>query len=452
MISSRYALSAAVIAFASAAIFLAMSGGVSGAATTLYVAASGSDRNACTQPAPCRSFDRAYQMAAPGQVVTVGGGVYPAQSINRDPRKNTPPNVVFQPAPGASVQVGRLTISASNLTVQNMQFPWSIRPGADHVTLQQIDANGAIDITGASNVSVLGGQIYSTSPVTSDPQIASYNGLVPTSIVFDGVAFHDWVDAGPTPGTHHIECLQFGAGVNVTIRNSTFQRCETHDIFIRSWGTLNGNPSPLRNFTIQNNQFGATLAGYYSLRLALQVGWPCTNFLIAGNIAAQNMFSDCTAAGVQFLGNTQPSMSAYSCAHLFGSVWIGNTFGSGVACGKNQVLNGGGGGPPPPPDPKPKSGGDGGGKPATAATPDAGAGAASGGDGSEASGSGGSASRAHGKILGVSSKAISISTPPTTLTCLIGARSPSIAGYSVGQDATLVCGGDTGHVLVGISH
>jgi hypothetical protein len=427
------------------------------AVTALYIAPGGSDRNPCTQSQPCGTFDHAYQAAAPGQLVMVGGGSYPAQAINRDPRKNGPPNVVFQPAAGASVQAGRLTIAASNLMLQNMQFPWSIRPGASHVTLQQISANGAINIDGASNISVLGGQVYSPSPVTTDSQIASYAGQVPTSIVFDGVSFHDWIDAGPTPGTHHIECLQFGAGINVTIKNSSFQRCETHDIFIRSWATINGNPSPLRNFTIQNNQLGATLAGYYSLRLALQTGWPCQNFLIANNTAMQDMFSDCTAAGIQFLGNSQPSMSAYGCAHLFGTVWIGNTFWSGVPCGNNYVS----GSSPPPPSPNPNPGGKtGDGKTGNGQTTDGKSSDSKTGDGATApttnnSGEGTGSSKPlqiRGRILTLTPTTITINAGTTTLSCRITTGSPSLTGYTTGQTATLTCTSETSHALTAIAH
>src|SRR6185437_2543349 len=51
------------------------------AARTLYISPSGSDANACTVAAPCRTFNRAYRAAAPGDSVQIGAGTYPAQTI-----------------------------------------------------------------------------------------------------------------------------------------------------------------------------------------------------------------------------------------------------------------------------------------------------------------------------------------------------------------------------------
>jgi hypothetical protein len=47
----------------------------------LFVAVNGNDSGACTQAAPCRSFNRGYQVAQLGDVVEVAAGDYPAQTI-----------------------------------------------------------------------------------------------------------------------------------------------------------------------------------------------------------------------------------------------------------------------------------------------------------------------------------------------------------------------------------
>ena len=41
-----------------------------------FVNASGSDRGNCTKRAPCKTLDRAYQVASPGETISVAGGVY----------------------------------------------------------------------------------------------------------------------------------------------------------------------------------------------------------------------------------------------------------------------------------------------------------------------------------------------------------------------------------------
>ena len=113
------------------------------------------------------------------------------------------------------MRVAGVQIYGSHLELRNLQTAWNVRPGANGITLRNVMADGAVYITGASNVSVLGGQIYSLLPVKSDSQIASYCGKVPTNILFDGVSFHDFQDVGPG-NVNHIECLQVGSGINLT--------------------------------------------------------------------------------------------------------------------------------------------------------------------------------------------------------------------------------------------
>src|ERR1044071_5917682 len=70
-------------------------------AATRYVTTSGSDSNACTQTAPCKSFNAAYGKAVAGDVVEVAAGTYGGQSIA--PRTLSRPKVTIRPASGASV-------------------------------------------------------------------------------------------------------------------------------------------------------------------------------------------------------------------------------------------------------------------------------------------------------------------------------------------------------------
>src|SRR5215210_2853501 len=86
-----------------------------------YIATTGSDANACTATAPCRSFDRAYRSAAPGQVVEVAAGAYGGQSIPADASKASPDDVVFRPAAGADVTLGGLTVRGNHVEVRDMR-------------------------------------------------------------------------------------------------------------------------------------------------------------------------------------------------------------------------------------------------------------------------------------------------------------------------------------------
>ena len=122
-------------------------------------------------------------------------------------------------------------------------------------------------------------------------------------LLIDGVYFHDFIDVGPG-ALHHIECLQVGSGINLTIQNSTFRNCATHDIFIRSWGTVNSSPHPLQNVVIQNNTFAATASGYYVMQVMDDL-WTAspTSFVIQNNTSGQNIVVRVTHGTAVVRGN-----------------------------------------------------------------------------------------------------------------------------------------------------
>ena len=84
-------------------------------AATRYVSPSGSDGSACTASSPCRSLNRGYQVARPGDVVQVAGGSYGGQRIVHSSKGG--PRVTIQPAPGARPVLADLEIAASHLNV-----------------------------------------------------------------------------------------------------------------------------------------------------------------------------------------------------------------------------------------------------------------------------------------------------------------------------------------------
>src|SRR5687768_9092864 len=91
-----------------AAYFAVLPAGASAAgvrAPSVFVAPNGSDGKSCrSRAAACATFNRAYRVARPGQVVEVAGGRYPRQSIRAAAGKKAP-NIVFRPARRASVVV-----------------------------------------------------------------------------------------------------------------------------------------------------------------------------------------------------------------------------------------------------------------------------------------------------------------------------------------------------------
>ena len=150
--------------------------------------------------------------------------------------------------------------------------------------------------------------------------------------------------ATSVPGNvNHIECLQVGAAINLTIRNSSFRNCDTHDIFIRSWGTLNNSPSPLSNIVIQNNSFAQTTSGYYTMQVMDDqwTGLPRTSVFILNNTSHAG--DPCPGHERDCAGPRQlhRRMSAYFCNSYGQNKWFDyNTYGSGVACGVHDTVSG----------------------------------------------------------------------------------------------------------------
>jgi len=245
-----------------------------GASPSVFVAPTGSDSGPCTQAAPCRSFDRAYHVASPGDVVSIAPGSYPAQTITDDPSKDAPA-VLFEPQRPGSVQVVGLMIQASHVEVDGLTFTRSWYVGVNSNTVAQSaqphdvvlrDLRAPVFfITAASDVSVIGG---SYGPEVD--QAAQIKGCyecryAPSDILVDGVTFHDFTRA--TKGTH-MECLHVYPAQGLTIRNSRFLNCAIMDVFLSNYGA----GGDLRDITIENNVFdtpgshaGALSKGYYGL-------------------------------------------------------------------------------------------------------------------------------------------------------------------------------------------
>lgn len=302
-----------------------------GGAAMLFMSPTGSNGGPCTRAEPCATFARAYRLARPGAVVELAAGTYGAsdQHIPADTARQLGPQVVFRPARGAAVTVtAELQIDASWIRFERMRFAGGWTANGDHLTFRSISA--ADMFLHGSDIRVLGGEVYPGTGYTGedDPLIASRpGGSAPTNVLIDGVWFHGWLRA-PGSGSH-TECLQAGAGVDVVIRRSRFSDCATHDIFIRSWGTLNGSDNTLRNWVLENNFFGQTADGYYSLQLSndLDETGRSTGFVLRNNSWAQSIHIDVRdGTKVQLIGNVGEQYQ-WSCNSSHGDVvWSHNVF------------------------------------------------------------------------------------------------------------------------------
>jgi hypothetical protein len=293
-----------------------------------YVSPSGSDANACTRSAPCRSFDRAYRAAAPGAVVEVAGGGYGAQRIGVDASKTSTADIVFQPAAGATVTLsGELDVYGDHVEFRDMRMNggWSTFTGTDDVTFRRVDTKHLF-VQSSTNISVLGGSVGPTADYDSQIKVYDFgNPVASRNILVDGVYFHD---ATLSPGSDaHVECLQIYGSENVTVRNSRFFNCAHHVIFI------DAEPfTTLRNITVENNLGDRVRDGYYSFR----AGSPgaCENVVFRYNSSPTAVnFACARGSGNKAVANVSP-LAQGSCRSY---VSYGYNVWNGAKCGATDL-------------------------------------------------------------------------------------------------------------------
>jgi hypothetical protein len=292
---------------------------------------------------PCLSLDRAYRVAAAGQTVQLAAGTYSGGDVNADGSKTSSADVVFKPVAGATVTLnGEVDVRASHVTFEGVKFAegWKTHREADDVTFLNVSSRHLF-IWSSSNVSVIGGDIGTFGArVSYDSNITEYPGsqVAPRNILIDGVYFHDWIDVD-SGQANHIECLQVGAGVNVTVRNSRFERCGTHDIFIRSWGSINGGIHELRNWTIENNFFGETEDGYYAIQFVNDLGFSNADLLVRNNSFLQGISMDDPSTTVTVDSNIFSEQATYGCsADVYRYNIDEELLGTGGPCGNTDRV------------------------------------------------------------------------------------------------------------------
>jgi hypothetical protein len=229
---------------------------------TRFVATNGSDSGSCEATSPCQTFNRAYEVAAPGEVVDVRGGTYPTQQIEYDSSKTASEDVYFRPAAGSFVNVnGNIEPFGSHVTFMAMQahdteIPFDGPAVVRDVTFWGVDGRN-FTIDSGQQVSVIGGD-YGPASDCGGAYGGSNNGIrmnreengqkvPPTDILIWGVDIHDVQSYDLVKC--HIECLIVGGGENITVRGSSFWNCSIFDIFLQPF---NG---PISGVTLENNWF-----------------------------------------------------------------------------------------------------------------------------------------------------------------------------------------------------
>jgi len=223
------------------------------ASVTLYVAPGGNDGNECTVVyRPCASLGGAYHKAAPGDVVLIAAGEYPAQTIG-GPEAGEPQHVpgrhgqvAFVPAPGAAVRfTGRIEVFGSHVALGHMTVQDVIVGNYDQtagrinptdVTLAHLSGRN-FQIDSATNVTVRGGS-WGPASACGGPyggtnnSIRDITGVVPEHIVIEAVVIHDVQSYDLTKC--HIEGLAIFAGRDVSVSRSRFYGNSIYDVFVQA--------------------------------------------------------------------------------------------------------------------------------------------------------------------------------------------------------------------------
>jgi hypothetical protein len=313
----RAGLLAAFVALLAAGSGAAGSGAA--APGSLFISPSGDDDNRCTRAAPCQSFDRAYRVAKPGQVVLVAAGRYGGQQeIGKDSTKTSRRDVLFRPVKGARVVVESMDVYGSHVELRGLRIErdFYVKCGADDVTLRSSKAM-LFFIRSATNIRILGTEFGPSDTISQIGHTAECQ-RAPRGIVLDRVFMHDFTNPNPDK---HMECLTVQAASDFAIRRSRFHHCEDFDIlfkhrspvletinttientwFDRPWpdGTSSiqfsepDSGGTFKNVLIRNNSFAGSLTlkpeiDYPNLRVIANAGskygGPCGRDLAAYNV------------------------------------------------------------------------------------------------------------------------------------------------------------------------
>jgi hypothetical protein len=239
-------------------------------AASLYLSPGGSDAAPCTAAAPCQSFDRAYHVAHPGDVVEVAAGSYADQTINDDASKDGQVAPVWiRGAAGATPVITDLLSYASNVHYQGFKVVGGqpdVRGGHD-VTVEDMQATNFYITGPVRGVTFRGGdygpyvstgggaQIKTATAGGDDPDPAAQ----PQDILIDGVSMHDYTV--PSGSSAHLDCLHVFYHARLTVRNSRFENCKHYGILLGSNGTGQSEGD-----VIENNFFGGAEVAGFGLR------------------------------------------------------------------------------------------------------------------------------------------------------------------------------------------
>jgi hypothetical protein len=351
--------------------FLVSSGLVSTA--NLFVASNGSDRAASCKrfatriPNPdlrgvsvCKTFDRAYQLARPGDAVEVQTGIYDGQTISSKTTAAAP-SVVIRPVLAGTVTLDDLVTTADHVTVENMTIATAGNHNrgwentGSHVTLDRTRITGPYARVriggGSSDVTWANGSLGTPGNTTSrvcgidggpsgDPEPVEIGSA--RAVTLSNLDFYPFIPELENPacgpdGVMHLETIRVNDGVQrFRLERSRFHRGDgsgTARLFVTKLGGENSN-----DLQVVNNWFGAADGrggGSYSVLISSTQG--CVNYVFAHNHFEQGVNPACVPmAGLKFVGNTGvgPSYLCEGTSHIR-NLW---TWSSPGRCGSDRWV------------------------------------------------------------------------------------------------------------------
>ena len=233
-------------------------------AATLYLSSSGSDAGSCGSSTPCRTFDRAYRVASPGDVVQVAGGTYGSEAIPALGRSG--PAVEFRSAAGATVTLAGLAVRADDVIVRGVRVQgWASVDSGN--TADPVERVKFYDVH-TSKHWLNNGRDFLWKGGSIGPSFNEKSSMIggqPASqrLTYDGVTWHD---ATRNDRNVHMECFYVASVQGITVRNSRFTNCAVFDVLITRLGT-DANP---RDVVFENNVFErsrdiGTASAYYTV-------------------------------------------------------------------------------------------------------------------------------------------------------------------------------------------
>lgn len=292
-------------------LFAALFAAPSADAATRYVSPSGSDSASCTSGAPCRSLNRGYQVARPGDVVQVAGGSYSGQRIVASSKGA--PRVTIRPAPGARPVLADLEVAASHL---NVLGPFETRAletantrgrYVTDVLVQDIDVNGRGTSVTPAWIAAVNGVIWRRVDVHNADDanaLLFIDGSYPDSgsvknVTIEDSSFHDVTV--PSGSSTHSQCIYVAGTQGMTIRRSHFYNCAIFDIF------QSGDVDTTTDMLIENNVLeaprlqGGGCCAYFTVRFAWGVPERVT---LRNNSSEHQMDFRLGAVNSKVVGNT----------------------------------------------------------------------------------------------------------------------------------------------------